>query len=123
MKRVLAGLVGAGIAASIAGTVPAMAAPRVPQALRVNALFVSATCQGGDFANVKLTAQVQGATGDVRYKWDWTNNGSFDTRALANPSVQHLYADEMTFTARVGARDSSGATAMDTVQFTTPRCP
>ena len=119
MKKLLAGLVGAGLAASIAGATPAMAAP---QALQVTAVFVSATCQGGDFANVKLTAQVSGATGSVAYKWDWTNNGSFDTGALSDPAVQHRYGDELTVTARVGARDSSGATAMDTIQFSTPRC-
>jgi uncharacterized protein (DUF58 family) len=120
MRRLLSTLVATALAAAIAGASPAMAAPR---ALQVTAVFVSAQCQGGDFANVKLTAQTSGSTGDVMYKWDWTNNGSFDTRALQNPSVQHLYGDELTVTARVGARDSTGATATDTIQFSTPRCP
>ena len=123
MKRIIASLIGVGMAASIAVAAPAVAAPRVPQALTVTAVFTSATCQGGDFANVSLTAQAAGGTGAVRYKWDFTNNGSFDTRALSNPSVQHLYGDELTITARVGARDATGAKAMDTVTFSTPRCP
>jgi hypothetical protein len=63
-----------------------------------------------------------GATGEVRFRWDFTNNGSYDSRPMANPQVQHLYGDELTITARVGVRDATGATAQDTVQFTTPRC-
>ena len=119
MKRIISGVIGAAMAATIAGAAPAVAAP---SALSVQAVFVNAACQGGDFARVTLTAHTTGATGDVRYKWDWTNNGSFDTRVLSNPRVSHLYGDELTVTARVGARDSSGATAFATIQFSTPRC-
>jgi hypothetical protein len=119
MKRIISGVIGAAMAATIAGAAPAVAAP---SALGVQAVFVNAVCQGGDFARATLTAQVTGQTGDVKYKWDWTNNGSFDTRALSNPQTSHLYGDELTVTARVGARDSSGATAFDTVTFSTPRC-
>lgn len=120
MKRIISVVIGAAMAATIAGAVPAVASPN---ALSVQAVFVNATCQGGDFAKATLTAQVTGATGSVKYKWDWTNNGSFDTGVLSNPQASHLYGDELTVTARVGARDSSGATAFDTVQFSTPRCP
>ena len=120
MKRIISSVIGAAMAATIAGAAPAVAAP---SALSVQAVFVNAVCQGGDFAKVSLTATTTGATGAVKYKWDWTNNGSFDTRILANAQVTHLYGDELTVTARVGARDSSGATAFDTVQFSTPRCP
>jgi hypothetical protein len=119
MKRIISGVIGAAMAATIAGAAPAVAAP---SALSVQAVFVNAVCQGGDFAKATLTAQTTGATGDVKYKWDWTNNGSFDTAVLSNPQATHLYGDELTVTARVGARDSSGATAFDTVTFSTPRC-
>jgi len=119
MRRLVATIAGAALAASIAGALPATAAPR---ALQVTAIFLDSRCQGGDFAQVKLTAQTSGATGDVFYKWDWTNNGSFDTRQLASPTVTHLYPDETTVQARVGARDATGAIAQDSVQFTTPRC-
>jgi len=120
MNKLLAVLVGVVLAVGVAGS--AAAQPRATRALQVTAIFVGATCQGGDFANVKLTAQPQGAVGDVQYKWDFTNDGTFDTPILNSPRVQHLYGDELTITARVGARDSSGATAMDTVTFSTPRC-
>ena len=120
MKRLVAGLIGATIAGTLAGAAPAVASPN---ALSVNALFLSAQCQGGDFANVKLTAQSSGGSGAVRYRWDFTNNGSFDTAPSTNPATSHLYVDEATFTAKVGARDSSGALATDTITFSTPRCP
>lgn len=119
MRRPLAILAGAALVGTIGFTAPAVAAPR---ALAVTAVFVGAQCQGGDFANVRLTAVAEGATGEVRFKWDWTNNGSYDTRSLANPQVHHLYGDELIVTARVGARDATGATAQDTIQFNTPRC-
>jgi hypothetical protein len=118
MRKVVIGIMGAAFAATIWSAAPAVAAPT---ALQVKAQFVSAQCQGGDFANVKLTAQSRGGTGTVQYKWDFTNNGSFDSPASTNPTITHLYGDELTVTARVGARDSSGATAMSTVTFTTPR--
>ena len=119
MKKLYAGLIGSALAGSIVGAVPATAAPT---ALQVQARFVSAVCQGGDFANVKLTAASRGGSGTVQYRWDFTNNGSFDTAPSTNPAIQHLYGDELTVTARVGARDASGATAMDTITFSTPRC-
>jgi len=119
MKKLYAGLIGAALAGSIAGATPAIAAPT---ALEVQARFVSATCQGGDFANVKLTAQSRGGSGTVQYRWDFTNNGSFDSPANPNPNIQHAYGDELTVTARVGARDAGGAQVTDTITFSTPRC-
>jgi hypothetical protein len=86
-------------------------------------VFVGVRCQGGDFAAVRLTANVSGATGDVRFKWDWTDNGTFDTPLLRNPSVQHVYSDEQVVTARVGVIDATGEAATDHVAFTVPRCP
>lgn len=119
MKKLLTVLAMTAMATTVAGIAPALA---TPNALQVTAVFVSAQCQGGDFANVQLTAQSSGGTGTVMYRWDWTNNGSFDTRPLSNPAVSHLYGDELTVTARVGARDSTGAITTDTIQFSTPRC-
>ena len=82
MKKLYAGLIGVALAGSIVGAVPATAAPTD---LQVQARFVSATCQGGDFANVKLTAASRGGSGTVQYAWDFTNNGSFDTAPSSNP--------------------------------------
>jgi PKD domain len=120
MRKLVAGLIAAAFAASIAGASPAMAST---DAFQVKAVFLSATCQGGDFANVKLTALLRGGTGTINYRWDFTNNGSFDTAPSTDPATSHLYGDELTFTARVGAKDGSGATAFSTISFSTPRCP
>ncbi len=68
MKKLYAGLIGVALAGSIVGAVPATAAPTD---LQVQARFVSATCQGGDFANVKLTAASRGGSGTVQYAWDF----------------------------------------------------
>lgn len=112
-------MAGLALAATLVGASPAFA---TPSALVVAASFVSAQCQGGDLVSVKLTAEASGGTGTLVYKWDWTANGTFDTRNLTNPTVTHLYPDETAVTARVGVRDANRATATDTVTFATPRC-
>jgi hypothetical protein len=33
------------------------------------------------------------------YRWDFTNDGRFDTRAAQNPTIVHAYADEINVTA------------------------
>ena len=119
MRKLFAAVIGSALAMSIAGAAPAGAST---DAFQVKAVFVSATCQGGDFANVKLTALQRGGTGTINYRWDFTNNGSFDTPPSTDPATSHLYGDELTATARVGARDGSGATAFSTITFSTPRC-
>jgi hypothetical protein len=120
MRKLLSTLIGAALAAGLLSASPAAAST---DAFQVKAVFVSATCQGGDFANVKLTALQRGGTGTINYRWDFTNNGSFDTPPSTDPATSHLYGDELTFTARVGAKDGSGATAFSTITFSTPRCP
>jgi len=97
-----------------------MAAPGA-QALTVNAFVVSQTCVNGDVVSVKLSATVQPNV-QVRYRWDFTNNGTLDTTASTNPTVIHRYPDERRITARVVAVAANGARASDTVTFTTRRC-
>ena len=119
MKRLQATLAGAALVATIGATAPAMA--KTPT-LAVTAFFVDAQCLGGDVARVRLTAVATAGMGEVRFRWDFQNDGSFDSGPRVDPRVQHPYGDELNITARVGARDASGATAQDIVSFTTPRC-
>ena len=97
-----------------------MAAPAA-QALTVNAFVVKQTCLNGDFVQVTLSATVQ-PNQPAKYRWDFTNNGTFDTTASSNPTVTHRYPDEKRITARVRAVNANGVAAIDTVTFTTKRC-
>jgi uncharacterized protein (DUF58 family) len=97
-----------------------MAAPTA-QALTVNAFVVRQVCLNGDFVRVTLSATVQ-PNQPVRYRWDFTNNGTFDTPLSSNPTVTHTYPDERRFTARVRVVNARGVIAFDTVTFTTRRC-
>ena len=91
------------------------------QALTVTAFVVKQVCLNGDFVQVTLSATVQ-PTQPARYRWDFTNNGTFDTALSSNPKVTHAYLDERRITARVRAVNAKGVVAFDTVTFTTRRC-
>jgi uncharacterized protein (DUF58 family) len=98
-----------------------MAAPGA-QALTVNAFVVTQTCVNGDVVAVTLSATVQ-PNQRVRYRWDFNNDGIFDTPLLLNPTVTRRYGDELRRTARVMAvRVANGVRAFDRVTFTTRRC-
>ncbi|MDQ3198485.1 MAG: hypothetical protein M3Q46_04735 [Verrucomicrobiota bacterium] len=78
-------------------------------------------CQGGDFVNVTLTATLSPAQTNVRYSWDFNNDGVFDTAPSSSPTVSTLYPDEVNATAVV--RVTKGArSATDSVTFATLRC-
>ena len=91
------------------------------QALTVNAFVVRQVCVNGDVVAVTLSATVQPIQ-PVKYRWDFTNNGTLDTLASSNPTVTHRYPDERRFTARVVAVNARGVRAVDTVTFITRRC-
>jgi uncharacterized protein (DUF58 family) len=97
-----------------------LAAPAA-QALTVNAFVVKQVCLNGDFVQVTLSATVS-PTQPAKYRWDFTNNGSFDTALSSIPKVTHNYPDERRITARVRAVNAKGVVAFDTVTFTTRRC-
>jgi uncharacterized protein (DUF58 family) len=97
-----------------------MAAPRA-QALTVNAFVVRQSCVNGNVVAVTLSATVQPNV-QVKYRWDFTNNGTLDTTASTNPTVTHRYPDETRITARVVAIRPNGVRASDTVTFMTRRC-
>jgi len=108
------GVAGLGLMLSV------LAAPAA-QALTVNAFVVKQVCLNGDVVQVTLSATVSPAQ-PAKYRWDFTNNGTFDTALNSNPTVTHTYPDERRFTARVRAVRANGAVAIDTVTFTTRRC-
>jgi uncharacterized protein (DUF58 family) len=90
-------------------------------ALTVNAFVVKQVCLNGDVVQVTLSATVS-PTQPAKYRWDFTNNGTFDTALNANPKVTHNYPDERRITARVRAVNARGVVAFDTVTFVTRRC-
>ena len=108
------GVAGLGLMLSV------LAAPAA-QALTVTAFVVKQTCINGDVVAVTLSATVQPNV-QVKYRWDFTNNGTLDTIASTNPTVTHRYPDERRITARVVAIRPDGTRASDTVTFTTKRC-
>jgi uncharacterized protein (DUF58 family) len=106
--------------AAFALVLSAMAAPTA-QALTVNAFVVRQSCVTGDIVAVTLSATVQ-PNQRVRYRWDFNNDGIFDTGFLLNPTVTHRYRDEVRRTARVMAINANGVRAFDRVTFLTRRC-
>ena len=108
-------------AAGLGLILSAMAAPAA-QALTVTAFVVKQTCvSGSELAQVTLSAHLQ-PTGLAKYRWDFTNNGTFDTALSSSPTVTHRYAHERRFTARVRAVNARGVVAFDTVTFVTRNC-
>jgi len=78
-------------------------------------------CQGGDFVNVTLSATLSPPASNVRFQWDFNNDGVFDTPLSSNPTVNHLYPDEVNVTAVVKAVKGRRS-ATDSVTFSTLRC-
>ena len=98
----------------------ALAAPTT-HALTVTAFVVKQTCVNGDVVAVTLSATVSPAQ-PAKYRWDFTNNGTFDTALNSNPRVTHNYPDERRITARVRMVNAQGMVRFDTVTFMTRRC-
>ena len=123
-KTRFAAVLAAALAVSALGAGAASARPAVPQSLTLTASVAGQTCQAnGDFVDVTLTATAVSSSTVRGYRWDFTNDGRFDTKAAQDPTVVHTYADEINVTARVGAKNTEGDTAFDTVTFSTLRCP
>ena len=108
------------VMAAFALVLSAIATPAA-QALTVNGFVVRQSCVNGDIVRVTLSATVQPNV-QVRYRWDFNNDGIFDTGFLLNPTVTHLYRDELIRTARVVAVPAIGVRASDRVTFRTRRC-
>ena len=78
-------------------------------------------CQGGDFVNVTLSATLNPPMTNVQYQWDFNGDGTWDTQPSTNPTVNHLYPDEVNVTAVVRAM-KNGRGGRDSVTFSTLRC-
>jgi hypothetical protein len=87
----------------------------------LTALVQDQQCQGGDFVNVTLTATLSPPQQNVRYQWDFNNDGVFDTPLSSNPTVSNLYPDEVNVTAVVRVVKGRRS-ARDSVTFSTLRC-
>ena len=119
MKKTTKKLVGALLGLILIGiAIPtALTAPTVT----LTAAVVDQECQGGDFVNVTLTATLNPPRTGVTYRWDFENDGVFDTAPSSNPTVTHLYPDEVNVTARVQVMKGR-RTAQDLVTFSTLDC-
>ena len=104
--------------ASMAGDMEAS----FPEALSITAVVADQQCQGGDNVRVTLSATGTSDSRPVKFRWDFTNDGSLDTPVLKSPKIVHTYPDEVTVTARLVARNAAGDMAEDTVTFVTLRC-
>ena len=109
----LLGLVLIGIAVPTALT--------APTAVTLTAMVADQACQGGNGVNVTLTATLSPPKTGVRYSWDFNNDGIFDTAPNSNPTVTHLYPDEVNLTAVVKVTKGTKS-ATDSVTFQTIRC-
>jgi len=87
----------------------------------LTAMVQDQQCQGGDFVNVTLTATLNPPAQGVQFQWDFNNDGIFDTPLSPNPTVNHLYPDEVNVTAVVRAVKRNRS-ATDSVRFSTLRC-
>lgn len=55
----------------------------------------------------------------VGFRWDFTNDGKFDTQRSTDSNVVQIYADESVFTAKVGAINKACERAQDSITFST----
>jgi hypothetical protein len=118
MRRMAGAAVGLGLAGLLA--LPG-AADATPRSLQVQAVVADQVCVNGDTVQVTLSAVTE-STSQTQYRWDFTNNGSLDTRRNADPTVLHNYPDEVNVVAKVVARNAEGDKDKDTIAFSTLRC-
>ncbi|MBA3728749.1 MAG: hypothetical protein H0W94_06055 [Actinobacteria bacterium] len=112
---------GATSAAVVLGLLGASQAVAAPASLTVTAFVEDQMCLNGDNVQVDLSATSESTSG-VRYRWDFNNDGIFDTRFSRNPDASAVYPDEVNATAVVQARNRERDTATDSVSFATLRC-
>ncbi|MBE3136568.1 MAG: PKD domain-containing protein, partial [Thermoplasmata archaeon] len=57
------------------------------------------------------------------YKWDWTNDGTWDTDWLTNPTTTHVYTLVGSYTVKLQVKDNGSATDDDTASVTIQALP
>lgn len=114
-------LLGAALLGLLLLAVPVQNAFTAPDAPTLTASVQDQQCQGGDFVNVTLTATLNPPQQNVRFRWDFNNDGIFDTAASPNPTVTTRYPDEVNATATVRVQKGDKS-ATDSVSFATLRC-
>ena len=87
----------------------------------LTALVQDQQCQGGNNVNVTLTATLNPMPPNVQFQWDFNNDGIFDTALRPDPTVTHVYPDEVNVTAVVKVVKGRRS-ATDSVTFSTLRC-
>ena len=114
-------ILGAAIVGALLVAAPVQNALTATDAPTLTASVQDQQCQGGDIVIVTLTATLTPPKTGVRFRWDFNNDGIFDTAASPNPTVTTSYPDEVnrTATVRVQKGDKS---ATDSVTFATLRC-
>jgi uncharacterized protein YaiE (UPF0345 family)/uncharacterized protein YpmB len=69
------------------------------------------------YTNAAITFIGSGTDSDgtvVGYRWDWTNDGTYDTDWLTTNTTTHSYSSTGTYTVRLQVKDDDDATSSDT---------
>lgn len=116
-------LIGAAILGLILVGVAVPSALTNPLRIILTANVLDQQCQGGNGVNVTLSATLTPPKPGATYVWDFNNDGVFDTLPSTDPTVTHLYADEVRATAKVGVKKGNQLKGTASVTFDTIRCP
>jgi hypothetical protein len=100
--------------------VPAPTAFTKPEA-RLTAIVANQRCLTGDDVYVTYSASLDPPGEGILYRWDFNNDGLFDTDPNPDPTAHTGYPKDVLITARVQA--SNGRQTMQaTVRFRTMHC-
>jgi hypothetical protein len=90
--------------------------------ITVTAFVENQVCMGGDFVQVTFSATANSTVQPVGFRWDFNNDGRFDTPRNTDPAANRIFPDEVQVTSKVGAINKAGERAQDTITFSTLRC-
>jgi len=68
--------------------------------------------------SITFTGSASGGTSPYQYRWDWTNDGTYDTSYSSSNTASHSYSSAGSYTVKLQIKDNTGATATDTAQVT-----